>query len=162
MSSKSWTILDCVGCLRMPLVVPPVSESWSPRKAPGLLEGLTQSGFLQERPDVQPETRHFNCILRAEAIWRGVRHAKMTVDDMIEGKYGLDIRPDIQSMNALLEVTQPYQLTQLERHRARRMHFARFKGTCVPSHNLTEKRAEDGASSELAKSKLPGTNNCLQ
>ena len=28
----------------------------------------------------------------------------MTVDDMIEGKYGEDIRPDINSMNAMLEV----------------------------------------------------------
>lgn len=60
--------------------------------------------LLQERPDVQPEIRHFNCILRAEAIYRGVRHARMTIDDMIEGKYGLDILPDIESMNAMLEV----------------------------------------------------------
>lgn len=51
-----------------------------------------------------PETRHFNRILSAEAIWRGVRHAKQTVDDMIEGKYGMEIFPDIHSMNAVLEV----------------------------------------------------------
>lgn len=57
---------------------------------------------------MQPEIRHFNCILRAEAIYRGVRHAKMTIDDMIEGKYGLDILPDIESMNAQLEVRFPY------------------------------------------------------
>ena len=28
----------------------------------------------------------------------------MTIDDMIEGKYGLNILPDIESMNAMLEV----------------------------------------------------------
>lgn len=59
---------------------------------------------MQNRQGVAPETRHYNCILRAEATWRGVRHAKMTVDDMIEGKYGEHIRPDISSMNAMLEV----------------------------------------------------------
>lgn len=59
---------------------------------------------MQDRPEVEAETRHLNCIVSAEAVYKGVRHAKRTVDDMIEGKYGLAIRPDIHSMNNLLEV----------------------------------------------------------
>ena len=60
--------------------------------------------LLQRREGA--ETRHYNCILRAQAVWMGVHNARKMMDDMIEGKTAGRHRvlPDIESYNALLEV----------------------------------------------------------
>lgn len=59
---------------------------------------------LQKREGA--ETRHYNCILRAQAIWMGVHNARKLLNDMIEGRTGGKRRvlPDINSYNALIEV----------------------------------------------------------
>ena len=56
------------------------------------------------RDGIEPETRHYNCILRAEAIFQGVFNARKTLDEMMEGRLGKKIVPNIESYNALLEV----------------------------------------------------------
>ena len=53
---------------------------------------------------MEPETRHYNTILRAEAVFTGLIVARDTMQEMVEGKRGKDIFPNIESFNALLEV----------------------------------------------------------
>lgn len=62
---------------------------------------------LQIRDGVEAETRHFNTVLRAEAVWMGTHHALATLDEMIEGQMGRHIRPDIGSYNAIIEACLP-------------------------------------------------------
>jgi len=59
------------------------------------------------RADVEPETRHYNTILRAEAVFTGLIVARDTLQEMVEGVKGPHIFPDIESFNALLEVPPP-------------------------------------------------------
>lgn len=60
--------------------------------------------YLQTRDGVRAEIEHYNCILRAEAVFAGIHTAQKTVEEMMEGKMGKHIRPNTATFNAMLEV----------------------------------------------------------
>lgn len=70
-------------------------ESW--------LEESVACGGLQAQ-EVHPEARHFNPIIRAEALGGALEQASSLITEMDNSSLGSRLAPNVESFNALLEV----------------------------------------------------------
>ena len=60
--------------------------------------------MARQAQDVLPEARHFNPIIRAEALGGALEQASNLISEMDNSALGSCLRPDVESFNALLEV----------------------------------------------------------